>query len=381
MEFDGNEFRELKAGADETRLIGLNCLVRDGARLYAGTFADGLWLADGGRWLHFTTSDGLPSNRVVGIVADGERVFVATDFGLAVAQTNSLLAAQTQAVQTATQSFQTVASLPSLADIARFGGHTFLCADDGRLFTLTDNTTRGPQLNALNLGGADAPTATLTDSRLVTLDEELWLLTSDGIWRTNDNTSDATRTQARLTLAPFARTDAARELTSNTVSALAFDGAGRLWVGSFRDGIDLLAPDGRRLTHLDTAAAREVNALTVDGNTGAMLAATSQGLVRFDAALHATRTAAAEGSVEQCRHARRFAARAKQRAANVNVSFIASRTTRRACLRDGARPQSRYTRALAWADYSAGLAEQQSLCGVAARALRLRRHARRSGTN
>src|SRR5262245_65796502 len=43
------------------------------------------------------------------------------------------------------------------------------------------------------------------------------------------------------------------------------DDLGRLWVGSFRDGIDVIAfdgfLDGRRVTHLESETVREINAL------------------------------------------------------------------------------------------------------------------------
>ena len=75
-------------------------------------------------------------------------------------------------------------------------------------------------------------------------------------------------------------------LKSNVISALAFDDLGRLWAGNFRDGIDVIAPDGlsdgRRVTHLESEAVREINALVWDGKSRRMLAATAQGLIRFD---------------------------------------------------------------------------------------------------
>jgi ligand-binding sensor domain-containing protein len=287
IEFDGRQFRELLPGADDAHLRGINCLTLDGARLYVGTFADGLWLAEAGRWLHFTTDAGLPSNRVVAVAAQGARLLVATDFGLASAAGNELLSAQPPP-----QVFQTIATLPTLAGLAQFGGRTLLCTDDGHLFALVFDAAHTAQLKPLTAPDARAQATTLTDCQLRTLDDELWLLTSDGIRRTNVTGSDSTSAPA---LAPFTQPDAAHELASNTVAALALDDAGRLWVGSFRDGIDLLAPDGRRLAHLDTEAAREINALGFDPHARVMLAATAQGLVRFDAALHATRTNAADG--------------------------------------------------------------------------------------
>jgi ligand-binding sensor domain-containing protein len=288
-EFDGREFRALRPGADGRDLPAINCLVRDGARLYVGTFADGLWLNEADRWQHFTTDAGLPSNRVVGVVADGARIFVATDFGLASASMSSLSVAP----PTEGKIFQPVGTLPALAGMLRFNGRILLCKDDGHLFVL-DDQTRAPQFAPR--AWSDAAEPGLTDCRLLALDDELWLLTSAGIRRTHLTSDDVTNKTAAFALTPFVANEAPRELGSNIISALALDSAGRLWVGSFRAGIDLLTPDGRRLTHLDTEAAREINALVNEPDTNAMLAATAQGLVRFDAdGTRAMRLTAADG--------------------------------------------------------------------------------------
>jgi hypothetical protein len=57
--------------------------------LFVGTFADGLWIEEAGRWSHFTTVDGLLSNRIVGVAVADKNLFVATDFGLSVTENNT----------------------------------------------------------------------------------------------------------------------------------------------------------------------------------------------------------------------------------------------------------------------------------------------------
>ncbi len=95
-------------------------------------------------------------------------------------------------------------------------------------------------------------------------------------------------------------------LTNNLISALAFDDLGRLWAGSFRNGIDVIAPsgvlagvlagvlDGRRIAHLESDA-HEINALVWDEKSKRMLAATAQGLISFDASFASRRIGAADG--------------------------------------------------------------------------------------
>ncbi|MGH9939563.1 MAG: hypothetical protein ACREAM_25260, partial [Blastocatellia bacterium] len=88
-------------------------------------------------------------------------------------------------------------------------------------------------------------------------------------------------------------------LASNLISALAFDDLGRLWAGSFRNGVDVIAPngvlDGRRVAHLESETIREINALVWDERSKRMLAATAQGLVSFDGSFGSERLGAADG--------------------------------------------------------------------------------------
>lgn len=285
LAFDGQQFSEIKA--EQQRLRAINCLVQAGPRLFVGTFDNGLWLEAAGRWRHFTTAAGLPSGRITGIVADHERVFVATDFGLAVAHAEELLAS---GAHEATPQFQTLALLPSLSGLARYQDRLFACKDDGSLFQLSllDGKTKRQAISRMDWNRPP----TLTGCRLATLDQALWLLGSEGSWRSTDAASAAS---ARLALTPFNRADDARSLANNLVSALAFDGAGRLWVGTFRNGIEVFNPAGQRLARLEAETLREINYLHWDAAAQQMLAATTSGLFIFDSALQPRRVTSAEG--------------------------------------------------------------------------------------
>ncbi|HEY8184572.1 MAG TPA: hypothetical protein VIF64_00805, partial [Pyrinomonadaceae bacterium] len=106
IQFDGRQFTEIKAGPDHNRLIGVNYLLKKNERLFVGTFAGGLWIEQGARWSHYTVPDGLLSNRVVGVVANRENVFIASDYGLTVAPFSSL---SSQTDQTLAKTFRPVA--------------------------------------------------------------------------------------------------------------------------------------------------------------------------------------------------------------------------------------------------------------------------------
>jgi len=345
LEFDGARFREIKISAasgsgrspingstdqvtlaaargtdprrtgseqeGQRRLAGITRLIADGARLFVGTFADGLWVNDSGRWTHFTVADGLPSNRVVGIVADGDQLIAATDFGLAVSDAGS-----------SQRRFQTIATLPELSSAIRWGGQILLCKDGGEIFRLSlESVPRAVMSVTGSVATSSAPRAalispvdwkrpeSLSSCQLASfvkgkkpMGETLVLMSGEGMWRLgwqDERLSGAPRV-SRFGETPNLSPGA---LKSNMVSALAFDDLGRLWAGSFRDGIDVIAPDGfpdglwdgRRVAHLESETVREINALVWDGRARRMLAGAAQGLISFDGSFGSERLSRADG--------------------------------------------------------------------------------------
>lgn len=291
LEFDGESFREVRAGEPGATLNGITSLSRYGSRLYVGTFGKGLWVTEGGRWAHFTTADGLKSDRVVGVVESGGETLVASDFGLAATAADALvLTSET----VARERWRDVATIPSLSGIADLSGQVFLCKDNGEVAPF-DLSSRAPSNGkAEEIIWSDAPAAQ-SGARLVVLDGYLWLMGSAGIRRAALPATGATgRRAARLTFADFGGQESRQSPTANAISALAFDAGGNLWVGSFRNGVDVFAPSGVKLAHLETEELREINAIVPEGER-AVLAATSQGIIRLDSALHASRLNTADG--------------------------------------------------------------------------------------
>ncbi len=259
--FDGREFKEVTAGAEHTRLLEINHLSKDGSRLFIGTFADGLWIEEGGRWSHFTTTDGLLSNRVVGVAVAGQNLFVATDFGLSVAENKQA-------------HFQTLVTLPSLSSLALMADSLVLSKDNGETFTFRTDQSISTSRQVTPIPWARAGHSTGT--RLLTLDNHLWLLTEEGLY-------PAAGANAFVA---WGQPDRNRTLTTNLVSALTIDSDARVWAGNFRRGIDVLNPQGTQLAHLESETNREINSLTNDRDS--VLAASSAGLLRFDSSLRNT---------------------------------------------------------------------------------------------
>ncbi len=288
LEFDGKRFRELKA--EGKRLAGIERLVADESRLFVCTFADGLWINEGARWRHVTVADGLPSNRVVGIVLDGQKLFAATDFGVAAASIHALFGSEQS-------SFQTLATLPSLSSIVRYGGSILVSKDNGEVFQLVaDGRTNRTQLTPIYWRIPES----LSSCQLNAFSGEqtLWLLSNEGIRRTGWQDERLSGVLVgQLKWAGFGEFGEPIQPTSNVVSALAFDGAGNLWAGSFRNGIDVFTREAHRLTHLETDAVREINSLTWDNASRQMIAGTSQGFVRFSNSMQSQIVSAADGLI------------------------------------------------------------------------------------
>ncbi|MDT5059891.1 MAG: hypothetical protein QOH63_350 [Acidobacteriota bacterium] len=288
IEFDGRRFTELKAGTEHARILRVNCLTKDGARLYVGTFDDGLWLLEAGRWLHFQAADGLASNRVVGVVSSGENVFVASDFGVSAATSASLLESNTPQQKC----FRILATLPTLTSLIIYNDLLLLSKDDGEVLSLDTGAAVRALTPLKNLNWSKPPD--LSGSRLTIADDRLWLLSSRGIWKASEDA--ATQARGAFALIPFGAVGEKQTLTSNVISALALDRDGKFWAGNFRRGVDVFSGEGKKLAHLESEAVREINfLLPEEGTESAVLAATSQGVVRFDAQFRATSVTKADG--------------------------------------------------------------------------------------
>ncbi len=72
-------------------------------------------------------------------------------------------------------------------------------------------------------------------------------------------------------------------LSDGNISALAADRSGRVWIGYFDRGLDLLEADAGHATHVEDDHVFCVNRIVADGRTGTVAVATANGLVRFGA--------------------------------------------------------------------------------------------------
>jgi len=264
LAFDGHEFKELTAGPERKRLLEINLLSKVGPRLFVGTFADGLWIEEGDRWSHFTTADGLLSNRIAGIAVANKNLFVATDFGLSV---------------TDNARFLTLVTLPSLSSLAVTAESVLLSKDNGETFSFPIDKEISTSRQVTPIAWARAGNSAGT--RLIALDNYLWLLSEDGLYRTAVDHPG----HGASAFVAWGQPNRNRTLTTNLISALTIDSVARVWAGNFRRGIDVLNSQGKQLAHMESETNREINSLTEDRTSNTILAASSAGLLRFDSSL------------------------------------------------------------------------------------------------
>lgn len=238
IEFDGANFTEIKA--EGKRFSAINCLYKNGSKLYIGTFDNGLWINENDLWKQFTTVENLPSNRVVGIAVKDDKLFVATDFGLAILEDKH---------------FRVIENIPTLSSLTARNNQLFLTKDNGSIFTFETNVKElSDEKN-------------LRRVRLISIEEKLFLLSNKGISELNG-----------AKLKNFSQFDV-NSPTDNFISALTFDRNQNIWLGTFHDGIDIYTPEGKKLKHLESENIREINFLRSDNET--ISAATSSGLMNI----------------------------------------------------------------------------------------------------
>lgn len=265
LEFDGNKFSEIKV--DGQHIKAITGLTRHQQQLFIETFNNGLWIIEPTKHKHFTTAQGLLSNRVIDVILLNDKLLVATDFGLSIASLDLLSTTQ--------NIFQNSIILPTFSSVVKSENYLTLAQDNGQLWQLPLNT----RLDSKNL----KPLVKIetSNAHIIELQNKLWLASNTGLWQLNTHKLEA-----------FGQNNK-DNLSSNIISALAIDRLGQLWVGHFRSGIDIFSPSGHKVTHLESDYLREINhiEITQDG----VYVATSQGLISFDSKLHSQRLSKSDG--------------------------------------------------------------------------------------
>jgi ligand-binding sensor domain-containing protein len=161
--------------------------------------------------------------------------------------------------------FRTIKTVPMISSLVKHDDKIYISKDNGEIFIYKTQITETKKL------------ATIDKTRLIVCDNQFFQLTNRGIYRN---------------FKPFGQTEN-DSLADNFVSTLAFDKNGNLWLGTFRNGIDVFTAQGKKIKHIEDDNIREINYLQLQNDE--IYAATSKGLWRFKADFSAENIA--EGSV------------------------------------------------------------------------------------
>ena len=302
LAFDGQTFRQIRPVQDEARsvtallpltsgrlLIGtakLGLLIYDGkslrrfhpttdnlyitalagteAELWVGTLNDGLLRWHGGQTEHIGEEQGLPDRRVEQIALADASTFVGTPMGVAEVRAgkiarvlakgsyayslfvdgNSLLVGQVGGgvMRVSLAQSETSVRKPILARISEVAN-------------AETRNTQGPASVEQFLSVGETRYALAADGLLQR--------ESDGSWRKVIGADPA-------------------QLTDRDVSSLLVASDGRLWVGYFDRGLDILPTIGGAITHIEDEHVFCVNRIVEDPRLGAVAVATANGLAMFD---------------------------------------------------------------------------------------------------
>jgi hypothetical protein len=231
--------------------------------LWVGTLDRGVFHWHAGETESFTEEQGLPDSQVQSLASDGSRVFVGTVLGVAMFERGRFSRVLAPGVFASALGVQQ--------------GNLYVGSEDEGVLAIPIETRRPLAVRgAANSSGFTIASAsglvevrqffTSGDALLALTRKELYRLGTHGVgW------------QSVLQSGPAV-------LSDGNVSALAVAGDGRLWVGYFDRGLDVLDPDRSRAMHVEDDHVFCVNRILANPRAGTVDIATANGLVRFDTA-------------------------------------------------------------------------------------------------
>lgn len=268
FEYDGERFTRRLNSATGADFGKVTALLAHDSRLYIGTQDKGLYLWREAQFQRFATPEGLPATRVTGLAAmpSTDEIAVATDFGVVLLNDEGKI--------------RELSKQSNITSIAVSRGRLYAGLFSGSIIELgadIKDTAKGTS----NSGQTEIAGLSQTTPTITFADEgNLWALTTQGAFARDES---GNRAAFESVYSPSPNDTI---LTAAHITSLAFDNDGRLWVGYFDRGVDVISTETvERLTHIEDDRVREVNFIAFDNDNDRALVATSRGLVTLDSRL------------------------------------------------------------------------------------------------
>jgi ligand-binding sensor domain-containing protein len=228
----------------------VSALAGNESNLWVGTLNRGVLHLHAGQTDSFAEAAGLPDPQVQSLAISGETTYVGTATGVAV-----FSAGRFARVLAAGVLATALLATPTQLYVGSEDQGVIAIALEGR----HPNPNLGPGAPLLEV------------HQLFTSDGAVFAVARNGLYRMNQHAFGWQRV--------LEGSDAI--LNDRNISALASDSSGRLWIGYFDRGLDLLSTDGRT-SHREDEHVFCVNRIFPDAKTGTIDVATANGLVRFN---------------------------------------------------------------------------------------------------
>ena len=279
--YDGNKFKLMKNAAVNTknRIITSICSIDEG--ILIGTVNTGLFYYSFDQAKR-EASDVFDKNKINQISKIGSNVYVCSESGLyeRVSPGNYIMIIEDYPI----------------SSICETGDGAIYC---GAYFGDILETSTGKKTKKLKVVQDDNPVESLTAGRFSSrgpMSGTIWAVTGKDIIKMNKGRSGLLRSS-------IGEVGNLKRLSANFVTSLEVDNYGRIWVGYFENGIDLLDQDLSVIVHLENDDIRVVRHLRFDTQRGLMYAATSKGIIVIDSSFKYRKIDSARGLINnECSH-------------------------------------------------------------------------------
>lgn len=241
LEFDGRAFTRVVPAGKPKGFSNVTSLFASGGRLVVGSHDGGVFIRGAHGFRRVTAADGLPDDHILKVRPRGDSIVVATPAGAAVIGPDGRAAVERRAPA-------------SVTDAASVGGAVYYGTFD----------------EGVVASGGRSAVPLVVASRVNAVENAgiPWALTEDGTYVLKKDGWKRLETPRGAESPP-----------DNHITSLAVDRGGRVWIGSFEDGVGIVESDGG-VTRVRDEVCREINHIHA-GSDGSVLVATNQGLIVF----------------------------------------------------------------------------------------------------